>query len=148
MHWEGDNSWTAEKNADLHGQSYHYRALFGNETNWNHAPKILDPDAKAICSGNGPGVILNERTFLPLRNNFISHPMRDDVILEVPVRNLLKNARYPSGLSKDYSAMAYRSGYEKNIAISVTWAPIRSNFNRLLNPMPQTKPNIIGVTCR
>jgi pullulanase/glycogen debranching enzyme len=92
MRREHDNTWTAEKNADLHGQFYHYQALFYDETNWDKAPKILDPYAKATCSRSGPGVILNEHTFLPLRNNFVSHPMKNDVILEVHVRDLLKNA--------------------------------------------------------
>ncbi|MDR0679629.1 MAG: hypothetical protein LBF42_01145, partial [Puniceicoccales bacterium] len=92
MKREWDNTWFAEVESNLHGQFYHYQALFRSETNWEAAPKIVDPYAKATCSCRGPGVILNDRTFLPLRDNFVAHPMKDDVILEAHVRDLLKNA--------------------------------------------------------
>jgi hypothetical protein len=46
----------------------------------------------ATCSRSDSGVIMNKRIFLPLRNNFIFHPMRDSAILEVHMRDLLKNA--------------------------------------------------------
>jgi pullulanase/glycogen debranching enzyme len=87
-----DNTWMAEINANLHGQFYHYQALFCGETDWDRAPKILDPYARATCSHSGPGVILSERTFLPLRDNFVPHPMENGVIVEAHVRDLLKNA--------------------------------------------------------
>ncbi|MDR2436284.1 MAG: hypothetical protein LBD33_03185 [Puniceicoccales bacterium] len=92
MKRERDNSWMAEVNANLHGQFYHYQALFHGETDWTTAPKILDPYAKATCSRSGPGVILGEHAFLPLRDNFVAHQMRDDVIVEAHIRDLLKNA--------------------------------------------------------
>ncbi|MDR2721073.1 MAG: hypothetical protein LBB15_02180 [Puniceicoccales bacterium] len=92
MRRKRDNTWMAEVNAELHGQVYHYQRLFYGETDWAMAPKILDPYAKATCSRSGPGVILNEHAFLPLRDNFVSHSMGNDVIVEVHIRDLLKNA--------------------------------------------------------
>ncbi|MDR1255347.1 MAG: hypothetical protein LBJ94_00230 [Puniceicoccales bacterium] len=92
MRREHDGTWFTEVNADLHGYFYHYQALFYGDTNWAQAPKILDPYARATCSRAGPAVILKERAFLPLRDNFVPPPMRDEVIVETHVRDLIKNA--------------------------------------------------------
>jgi pullulanase/glycogen debranching enzyme len=92
MKREYDGTWSVEISADLHGKFYHYQALFGEESNWDGANTILDPYAKATCSHAGPAIVLNDHTFVPLRDNFQTHPMRDSVIIEAHVRDLLKNA--------------------------------------------------------
>lgn len=89
---ERDHTWTTIVNDNLHGKLYHYQALFFGQTDWTNTPKILDPYAKATYSREGPGIILKKRTFLPLRDNFIPQHIKDDVILEVHLRDLLKNA--------------------------------------------------------
>ncbi len=92
MYKKYDHTWEAVVNKNLHGYLYHYQALFYNQTDWEQAPKILDPYAKATCSSSGPGIILKQRTFLPLRDNFVLQHIKDDVILEAHLRDLLKHA--------------------------------------------------------
>jgi hypothetical protein len=65
---------------------------FCYEINWDEAPKIIDPYLTAICSRSDSGVIMNRRIFFLLRNNFVFYSMRDSVILEMHMHDLLKNA--------------------------------------------------------
>jgi hypothetical protein len=99
MERQYDDTWTAKVDGNLHGQCYHYQALFRGNDDWNSASPIVDPYARATCSRSGPGVILRERTFLPLRDNFVTQPIGDDIIVEAHIRDLLKNA--PIRLSDD-----------------------------------------------
>lgn len=92
MHRNHDYTWEITVNRPLHGQFYHYQALFFQQIDWNNAPKILDPYAKATCSAAGPGMILKKRADLPLRDNFHTQHIKDDVILEAHVRDLLVHA--------------------------------------------------------
>ncbi|MDE6432203.1 MAG: glycoside hydrolase family 1 [Opitutales bacterium] len=92
MHRNNDCTWETTISQNLHGYFYHYQALFFEQTNWEDAEKILDPYAKATYSPDGPGIILKKRTFLPLRDNFRTHDIKDDVILEAHVRDLLAHA--------------------------------------------------------
>ncbi len=92
MNRKYDHTWETIIEKNLHGYFYHYQALFPDQTNWENAPKILDPYAKATYSANGPGIILKQRTFLPLRDNFATQQIKDDIILESHVHDLLKHA--------------------------------------------------------
>jgi pullulanase/glycogen debranching enzyme len=63
---------------------------------WSDAPKVLDPYAKAAVGAKGPGIILAPHDFANSPDGFGTPKAKDLVILEMHLRDVLKNAYLPN----------------------------------------------------
>ena len=89
---ENDGTWSLTLNANLNKQYYFFQLTRNSSDDIELAPRILDPYARATVSRDGPGIILKERNFRRLRDNFKSPNIKDAVIVESHIRDVLAKA--------------------------------------------------------
>lgn len=94
-----DGSWTFE--GPLNEKYYRFSVFHNSLEKGSNLleKKILDPYAKATVGRNGPGVAITPTIPVPSENRWTPPPMKDLVIMEAHVRDLLAHA--PIDLSRD-----------------------------------------------
>ncbi|MDR1595869.1 MAG: hypothetical protein LBR91_03000 [Puniceicoccales bacterium] len=86
-----DGVWRTEISKNLIGNYYHYQFLSKDISDWDSAPKVLDPYARAAVTSNGPGIILRDDDFVA-DDDFRAPNCKDLVILEMHLRDVLANS--------------------------------------------------------
>ncbi|MEE3060264.1 MAG: alpha-amylase family glycosyl hydrolase [Verrucomicrobiota bacterium] len=92
MHRDEEGSWTYE---GLVREKYYRFSVFHktmDKESGTLEKKILDPYAKATVGRNGPGLIITPQTLETRKSHWTPPPMKDLVILEAHVRDLLAQA--------------------------------------------------------
>lgn len=100
--------WEVTVPGDCDGLYYYYGVDGDEQDGFGHFDKsfkVLDPYAKACVGPLGPGIVVSDRRFPPIKKPFTPPPWHELVIVEVHLRDLL--GRAPINLSDD-ARLGYR----------------------------------------
>ena len=94
MQWQEDGSWSTKAKEEWENTFYMLSILQKYEDGGNACFEkiILDPYARATMGRNGPGLILPEPRKIGQESRFQIPPLRDLVITEAHIRDLLEKA--------------------------------------------------------
>ncbi len=93
-----DGSWEIDFPTDLSGHLYRYRVAGPEDdesAGFDFTAPILDPYARASLSRSGPGVVISPDRLPSTKTPFEPPPMRDLVIVECHLRDLLAESTLP-----------------------------------------------------
>jgi len=102
MTHEPDGAWTIDFEMDLSDHLYRYRVAGTNHdegTAFDPNTPILDPYAKAALSHDGPGIVVSPMRCPKSKEQFEPPAMRDVVIVEAHLRDLLAKSPLPISAS-------------------------------------------------
>ena len=94
MESDEDGSWSIQSKGQWENAFYMISITQQKSDSGNalFEKKILDPYARAAVGRNGPGIVLSDSDQIDRNNLFKPDPMKDLVIVEAHVRDLMEKA--------------------------------------------------------